>query len=136
MFAALHFSPLFLAVRELFGRYLVNTMYKFKIRPGYKSSNLLIDFTIDNADDLFFGTLYDALSPLNISELDLTDLWVNDEIIFQCNSDLGRFEITRDFYDLVFILAENNQRVIKKISELLSNHKSFSNQSFNSSEYS
>ncbi|WP_422382437.1 hypothetical protein [Marinicellulosiphila megalodicopiae] len=111
-------------------------MYKFKIRPGYKSSNLLIDFTIDNADDLFFGTLYDALSPLNISELDLTDLWVNDEIIFQCNSDLGRFEITRDFYDLVFILAENNQRVIKKISELLSNHKSFSNQSFNSSEYS
>ncbi len=110
-------------------------MYRFKVRPGYKSSELLIDFTIDKADDLFFGALYGALKPLNVSNIDLTDLWVNDEVILHCNSDLGEFEITRDTYDLVFIMATNNQRVIKKIGELLSENKSFTQQSFDPSEY-
>ena len=110
-------------------------MYKFKVRLGYKSSELLIDFTVDKPDDLFFGKLYGALKPLNVSNIDLTDLWINDEVIFHCNSDHGDFQITRDIYDLVFIMAPNNQLVIKEIGELLGEHESFIQQSFNPSKY-
>jgi len=106
-------------------------MYKFKVRPGYQSSELLIDFNSDETDDLFFCILYESLKLINVSKIDLTRLWVDDEVIFHCDSDLGKFEIIRDEYGSVFIIAPNNKRVIKRIGELLDENYSFSKQNFN-----
>lgn len=111
-------------------------MYKYRVRLGYNSSEFLIDFMVDDADDLFFGTLFDALAPLNVSNIDLTDLWVNDEVILLCKCNVGEFEIIRDVYDLVFIMAPNHQRVIECIGKLLEDHEAFLKQNFSPSAFS
>jgi flavodoxin len=111
-------------------------MYKFKVRPGYKSTENLVDFTISSADEAFFGSLFSALTEINVSKINIEDLWVNDEIIIHCDSDYGEFEISRDIYDLVFIMAKNNQPVILKIGEILSRNTSFCEEAFDPREYS
>ncbi len=111
-------------------------MYRFKIRPAYNSSEMLIDFSIDEADDVFFGILYGALQGINPSKIDLKDLWVEEDVTLQCDSDLGKFEIVSDIYDLVFITANDNQKVILKIGELLSDHDAFIRQEDDASVYS
>ena len=44
---------------------------------------------------------------------------MNDEFIFEFNSDIGSFLITKDVYDLVFIMAGSNPHCIEKINALL-----------------
>lgn len=110
-------------------------MYSFKVRPGYNSSAMLIDFSLDEADDVFFGTLYGALQGINPSKVDLKGLWVEENVTLQCNSDLGEFEIVSDIYDLVFITANDNQNIIQKIEELLSNHHAFTKQKYDARVY-
>ncbi len=110
-------------------------MYSFKVRPGYNSSAMLIDFSLDEADDVFFGTLYGALQGINPSKVDLKELWVEENVTLQCNSDLGEFEIVSDIYDLVFITANDNQNIIQKIEELLSNHHAFTKQKYDARVY-
>lgn len=112
------------------------TMYRFKVRPGYNSPAMLIDFSLDEADDVFFGTLYGALQGINPSKIDLTDLWADEDVTLQCDSDLGEFEIVSDIYDLVYITANDNQKVILEIGELLSNHDAFIKQQYDTSVYS
>ncbi len=111
-------------------------MYKFKMRPGYKTTEQLIEFTIKSADEAFFGAVFFALKEINVSKISVVDLWVNDEIIIHCDSDYGKFEISRDIYDLVFIMSKYNQCVIFKIGEILSRTKSFSEESFDPRKYS
>jgi len=100
-------------------------MYKYKLRPGYKSSELLIEFFIKAANDDFKNTLFQALESLNSQQKGATNLWMNDEVLIQCDCELGSFEISLDIWDGVFIMSPNNQGVIFKIDEILSKHNKF-----------
>lgn len=100
-------------------------MYKYKLRPGYKSSELLIEFCIKSANDAFFDSIYAALKSINLQKQSVTDLWMNDEVLITMNSDCGSFEISVDIWDGVFIMSPENQTVIIKIDEILSNHIDF-----------
>ncbi len=100
-------------------------MYKYKLRPGYKSSELLIEFCIKSADDEFFQILYGSLNSLKIKQKQVTDLWMNDEVVTEYDSDSGCFEISVDIWDGVFIMSPNNQAVINKIDKILIGHKDF-----------
>ena len=100
-------------------------MYKYKLRPGYKSSELLIEFFIKAANDDFKNTLFQALESLNLQQKGLTNLWMNDEVLIEFESNHGFFEISIDIWDGVFIMSPNNQDVIIKIDEILSKHNKF-----------
>lgn len=110
-------------------------MYKYKLRPAYKTSELLIEFFIKSANDEFFGSFYSALSSLNLEQQSVTDLWMNDEVVIDLNSDQGSFEISIDVWDGVFIMSPNNQNVIIKIDEILSEHIEFTKLQVDFSEY-
>ncbi len=93
--------------------------YKYKVRPGYGSTELLIEFLPDKADEVFFGCIFRALEAIRVTPVDVVDLWMNDEIIWNMKSDAGEFELSKDIWDMVFIMADNNQAVIEIIDSLL-----------------
>ncbi|MCP3930381.1 MAG: hypothetical protein GY705_14915 [Bacteroidetes bacterium] len=96
-------------------------MYKYTVRPGYGSEELLIEFSPDKADETFFNCLFGAITKLSLKIMDIHDLWMNDEVLISLDSEKGKFEISKDVWDLVFILSKNNQKIIKKIDDLLGN---------------
>lgn len=50
---------------------------------------------------------------------------MNDEIIYTINSDLGLFTLSKDIWDLAFLMADENQSCILKINDLLGNDNRF-----------
>ena len=66
-------------------------MYKFTIRPGYQSQNLLIEFSVEQADQKFFDDLLVALKPVNASITSMEGLWMNDEVLLDFASSSGKF---------------------------------------------
>ena len=93
--------------------------YKFRYRPGYGSDNLLIEFFygVENED---FGTdLFDAIKEINPKLTGREDLWMNDEILYTINSDLGQFTLSKDIWDLAFLMADDNQSCVLQINNLL-----------------
>ena len=110
-------------------------MYKYKLRPGYKSSELLIEFCITSANDDFKNSFYQALSSLNLQKKGVTDLWMNDEVLIEFDCDNGFFEVSIDIWDGVFVMSRNNQDIIIKIDGILSKHSEFSKLEVDFSEY-
>jgi len=100
-------------------------MYKYKLRPGYQSKQLLIEFTLNAVDDEFLECFYQTLEPIHPQQIKVTDLWMNDEVIIVFDVDLGGFDLTIDNWGGVFIMSRENQVVIMKIDELLSSHDGF-----------
>jgi hypothetical protein len=44
---------------------------------------------------------------------------MNDEVLYSIRSALGEFTLSRDIWNLAFIIANHNQDCISKINELL-----------------
>lgn len=93
--------------------------FSYKLRPGYGSEELLIEFVKTGEADDFIKMLLDLLSKGGFQYGDTSDVWMNDEIWIHLNSMHGNVTLTRDIYDLFFILADKNQQDILKIDELL-----------------
>lgn len=110
-------------------------MYKYKVRPGYGSKKLLVEFSPGKADEAFFGSIFKALEPIKVKTVDVVDLWMNDEIIWNMKSNVGEFELSKDIWDMVFILADDNQSVIKIIDDLLQKNHSFVKENVDCDEY-
>ena len=87
-------------------------MNKFRLRPAYGSKELLIEFTSGPEKENFISTLEKALNSINVKIIGSKDLWVNDELLFKANSDLGTFSISIDTWGLAFITSKENQIVI------------------------
>jgi hypothetical protein len=110
-------------------------MYKYKLRPGYQSKQLLIEFVLKAVDDEFLECFYQTLEPIHPQQIKVTDLWMNDEVMIMFESDLGGFEMSIDNYGDVFIMAPINQAVIIKIDELISSHDAFEKLEVDMDEY-
>lgn len=93
--------------------------FRYRVRPGYGSKALLVEIIPDTADDDFMTALRIALKELNLKVTNVADLWMNDEVLLSFESDLGAFDLSKDIWNLVFILAPENQPLIKKVDELL-----------------
>lgn len=94
-------------------------MYKYYFRPGYGSSKLLIEFFHGAENNDFISDLIAVISELKPKVIDITDLWMNDETLFNVNSEMGEFSISKDNWGFAFIMAENNQECISKINSIL-----------------
>lgn len=93
--------------------------YSYKLRPAYNSSEKLIEFVKIGDVDRFLEKLLDLLSKNGFSFDNTTDVWMNDEIWIHLKSINGKTTITRDIWDMIFILGEQNQIDIEKINQIL-----------------
>lgn len=98
--------------------------YKYHLRPGYDSGNLLIEFISGVEKVSFEPDLLEALKKLEPLLIEQQDLWMNDETLFLLESNVGSFSISKDIWDLAFIMSED-QNCIVKINELLLTDQKF-----------
>jgi hypothetical protein len=99
--------------------------YKYHLRPGYGSNELLLEFLLDRTDSEFEHDLFISLQNINPRVDKVNDLWMNDEILLYVSSDKGAFTFSRDIWDFAFITAENNQPCIELIDEMLNSSNLF-----------
>lgn len=99
--------------------------YKYHLRPEYQSQNLLIEIFSGVENDYFLTDLLDSIAAINPKIDKVSDLWMNDEILMDVNSDLGSFLISKDIWDFAFIMSDHNQECIQQINFLLSENKNF-----------
>lgn len=111
------------------------TKYSYKLRPGFGSKELLLDFDCNGRPDSLQNDLFKLLEDANFTITGVGDLWMNDQLLFEFKSQTKTVTITRDIWDLFFITAENNQSAITKLDELLSDHPLFEKMEVDFSEY-
>lgn len=99
-------------------------MYKYRYRPGYKSNKLLIEFVTGVESDSFLTDLLITLEEIDVKVHSIMDLWMNDEVMTNLNSSVGDFTLSKDIWDLGFIMSDN-QETIKIIESFLSKSNLF-----------
>lgn len=109
--------------------------YKYHLRPGYGSDELLLEFILDSSDIQFGKDLLETLQSINPKIDSVEDLWMNDEILLQVSSDKGAFLFSKDIWDFAFITAENNQACIEHIDLVLSKSDLFKKEDVNFEDY-
>ena len=100
-------------------------MNTYRLRPGYGSDKLLIEFIKGTENEAFIDELQTALKDLFIEIKSVHDLWMNDEIMLTLTSSMGSFIFSKDIWGFAFIDAEDNQECILKIDALLSQNPAF-----------
>jgi hypothetical protein len=109
--------------------------YKYHLRPGYQSQDLLIEIFSGVENEYFLTDLLDLIAAINPKIDKISDLWMNDEILMEVSSDVGFFSISKDIWDFAFIMSDHNQECIKKISLLLSENENFQKVEVNFEKY-
>ncbi len=103
-------------------------LYKYQLRPEYRSENLLIEiisgFDADSPTK-FVSDLKEVISEIQPKITDIHDLWMNDEMFFCMTSDEGDFTVSVTIWGIAFIMASRNQKVILKIDSVLQNDANF-----------
>lgn len=94
-------------------------LYTYHLRPGYGSDKLLLEFNLDSSDIKFGIDLLIDLKDLNPKVDSIEDLWMNDEVLINVSSNEGAFVVTKDVWNIVLIMAENNQSCITLIDVIL-----------------
>lgn len=97
-----------------------NEKFTYRVRPGYGSKNLLIEFTKDSESKEFCSALKGILSKINAKCKQTDDLWMNDEMTYHIKSDIGRFQISSDSWGCLFIFPFCKEKVIASLDVLLS----------------
>ena len=110
-------------------------MYKYQLRPGYGSDKLLIEFIHGVEKKTFLIDLKKALKQINFEIETTENLWLNDEIIIHVNSSKGKFILSKAIWGFAFILADENQKIISLIDNILSKNDSFIKEEADFSEY-
>ncbi len=94
-------------------------MYKYHFRPEYGSEKLLIEIFNSLEKEEFLSDFLDAIKILKPKVVDLEDLWMNDEILINVNSEMGEFILSKDTWGFVFLMSENNQECLFRINSIL-----------------
>lgn len=93
--------------------------YKYRLRPGYGSDKLFLEFLLDSTDTEFDKDLFTTVKDINPKVETSEDLWMNDGVLLHVSSDNGAFTLSKDIWDFAFIMAEDNQACINRIDEIL-----------------
>ncbi|MFT6245496.1 MAG: hypothetical protein ACJA0U_000063 [Salibacteraceae bacterium] len=108
--------------------------YSYKLRPGYGSTELLLDLNCNGFPDSLQRDLFAIFEEENFKSVQ-SDLWIHDQIWFEYKSDNGAITISRDIWDFFFISGEDNQKDILKLDIILSENELFEKQTVDFSEY-
>lgn len=93
--------------------------YKYHYRPEYKSRKYLIEIFSGVEDKRFVSELFDSIKEINPKITGFEDLWMNDEVVFIVDSSLGKFSLSKDIWNLAFIMEEDNPECIERINAIL-----------------
>ncbi len=102
-----------------------STRYKYKLRPGFKSNELLLEFFSGVELDTFFGDLHAAIAEIEPLIVASEDIFVNDEIRYFYHSKIGNFMLYKDIWNFAFILSKDNQKSILLLDAMLSKNPKF-----------
>jgi hypothetical protein len=94
-------------------------MYQYKLRPGYGSHSLLLEFIKGHERKQFLHDMFDAFSELNFKTTSTEHLWMNDEMLINIESTAGKFQLSKDIWDNVFIMADENQDGLMILNKFL-----------------
>ena len=108
--------------------------YKYHLRPEYESENLLIEIFSGVENEKFLSELLNSIDEINPKIEGITDQWMNDEFIFEVYSDCGNFSLSKDIWNLAFIMS-NNQECIHKINSILLKDARFEKVEVNFNKY-
>lgn len=89
---------------------------------------------IPEVNKKFLNDFSNALKPLNIKAGKKVDLWMNDEVIQYFTSDIGKFELSIDVWDCVFIMSKS-QKGILRIDNILQENPQFAKEEVDFKEY-
>ena len=93
--------------------------YTYQYRPAYGTNNLLIEFTNGADNEDFIKDLFDTIEELNPQITGQQDLWMNDEVVFSINSDLGQVSLSKDIWGFAFLMSDDYQSCLLKINDIL-----------------
>jgi hypothetical protein len=113
----------------------IKDKYKYRFRPEYNSENLLIEIFSGVENQSFFSDLVNSIMEINPKIGEISDLWMNDEYILEVQSDIGNFLLSKDIWDLVFIMSENNQECVNRINSILLKDNRFEKVEVNFDDY-
>ena len=99
--------------------------YKYHFRPEYNSENLLIEIFSGVENEQFLSDLLNSIIEINPKIEEITELWMNDEFVFEVQSDCGSFLLSKDIWNLAFIMSKNNQQCVNRINTILLKDKRF-----------
>ncbi len=111
------------------------TDYSYKLRPAYNSDEQLIEFVKIGDADNFIKELLNLLAKNGFSFDDISDVWMNDEIWIHLKSSNGKITITKNIWDMIFILGEENQEDINRINQILVDSGEFEKIEINPEDY-
>ncbi|MDR2100696.1 MAG: hypothetical protein LBP40_07730 [Campylobacteraceae bacterium] len=94
-------------------------VYDFNYRKGYSSQDYLIEIIIDNDNKAFLLRFLQAIALISPSIVDAWDLWMNDEIMINVNTEYGKIDVSMDIWGFAFIMSNENENCIRKVYELL-----------------
>lgn len=100
-------------------------LYKYKLRPAYKSKELLIEIFSGVENDAFEMDVNLALTDIEPELIEEEDLWMNDEVLYVYNSKIGTYTLSKDIWNNAFIISEENQNGIIVIEKLLMKNPKF-----------
>ena len=109
--------------------------YKYHFRLEHKSENLLIEFISNVESDSFLTDLLNSINEINPKINGITDIWMNDEVLFEVSSDLGVFLLSKDIWNFAFIISEENPECLNRINSILSRNKKYEKVEINSNDY-
>ena len=107
--------------------------HPYKVRPGYRSEKLLIEFGPDSSDERFVSDLRSVLAAHGLipkSEQDLVFMFIRT-----FDSPGGVFELTCDEWSMVWVQAEENQDAIMYVDRILSESGRFQKESVRFEDY-
>ena len=110
-------------------------MYRFKVRPGYGSNDLLIEFDLISEHEEFLTVLVETLRGIDASPREQIDLWMNDEVLLEFDSNLGRFVLSSDIWGMVFLMDGENPSTIESIGSLLADSDRFEAEAVDPQDY-
>ena len=102
-----------------------SSKYHYKLRPGYKSQELLIEFFKGVDENAFLADVLITIAALDVQLLDVENLWMNDEMLYFFKTAQGNFRLSKDIWHNAFITCEQNQALILAIEQLLQKDEKF-----------
>lgn len=99
-------------------------LYKYHLRPAYKSEELLIEIFTGVDKPTFLEEFIQAIWVMEPNMEEVKDLWFNDEVMFTIRTKFGDFDLSKDIWGLAFLMSKN-QESIMRINSLLEKNEKF-----------
>lgn len=93
--------------------------HSYELRPEFGSDRLLMEFTSATEPHELIRDLLTTCAPIKFQLAEATDLWMNDEVLLEIQSNFGNFTLSKDIWSFVFLLARDNQAGLQKLDTFL-----------------